>query len=330
LTSDGALPARRDEIGDIANALSVLRENAARAKALEDRQSAQDAHADQARRAQREELVDAFERAIGVLAQDIAAQIGDVRDHAAAMSSAVVDAHQTAESANVASQRSSLNVEAISSAAEELSVSIGEIGARIDGVAQATRAANGRAGEGAARVEALSRAAEQVREILTLIGAIAEQTNLLALNATIEAARAGEAGRGFAVVAAEVKSLAGQTAQATEDIRERLSGIERTSGQAVETIQSVAATTQDLEEMNAAVAAAVEQQSATTRDIALNTEQAAQEAEAVAGGVQRFVLAADRNGAEAKTIVEKCARLSETAAQLQNEAAAFVRVVRKA
>jgi len=193
-----------------------------------------------------------------------------------------------------------------------------------------TRQAN-EEGQGAqVTVTGLSSAVEKIGEVTALIAAIAQQTNLLALNATIEAARAGEAGRGFAVVAGEVKSLATQTAQATETIRNQIAGIQNETASAVTAIKAIATTIQKVDEISTSIASSVQQQSAATQEISRNVQQAASGAREVSGNIGGVSVAVDKAGETAADMLKSADLLVKQADALQSEVGQFLHSVRAA
>jgi methyl-accepting chemotaxis protein len=262
-----------DEIGDMARAVEVFKRNGLAAVRLAAEQEAERA-ATERRVAALTALMRAFEGEMGGLVAGLAADASALQTTAATMTATAGQTNAQASAVAAAAAQMSANVGTVAASAEELGASINEISRR---VAQSA-AISDRAAQDAARTDAIVRnlteAAQRIGDVVGLISSIAGQTNLLALNATIEAARAGDAGKGFAVVASEVKSLAGQTASATDEIGQQVAQIQSATREAVAAIGGIVATIGEISQIAASIAAAVEQQGAATQEIARNVEQA--------------------------------------------------------
>ncbi len=321
---------RSDEIGAMAKAVQVFKDNAERMRRMEAEQQELERRAAEEKRRIMDELAAGFEQSVGAVVQGLAGVISDVRGRAETMSQASEQARLQATSVASSSEEASANVQAVSAAAEELAASVNEIGAQVGNAAEMAKRASAEAQRGDTRVQALAETATKIGDVITLIQDIAEQTNLLALNATIEAARAGDAGKGFAVVASEVKSLAGQTAKATEEIRSQIEDIQQSSRDAVTAIQAIGQAVGALDAMNGAVAAAVEEQSATTNEIARNTQEAAAGSSQVSGAIVEVSSASERTGESAAAVLAMCGELSGAADTLDREVRQFLERIRAA
>ena len=319
---------RRDEIGAMAAAVQVFKDNMIRS----DTQAA----AQQAERESKERrthalemLTQAFEAKVGVLTNALSSAAEEMEATARTMS-ATADQTSEQSTAAAAAEQTSANVQTVASAAEELASSISEIGRQ---VAQSTAVAE-RAIEDAKRtdqvVQSLAAGAQKVGDVVKLISDIASQTNLLALNATIEAARAGDAGKGFAVVASEVKSLANQTAKATEDIANQIGQIQQATGQAVNAIRAIGTTITEISQIAVAIAAAVEEQQSATQEIARTVQEAAGGTHEVTSNVAHFKRAANDTGAAAGQVLQAAGQLSEQSGLLSQEVTEFLRGVASA
>jgi methyl-accepting chemotaxis protein len=272
-----------------------------------------------------------IEQAIAAFRQRVEDHLRTVTDCAMAMrstaSSLLVSSGQTsqrAESAVAASNEASTNVETAAVAANELSSSIGEISRQLALTTDIVRAAVSEAQGTNAQIAALSQAAQKIGDVVKLIRTIAGQTNLLALNATIEAARAGEAGKGFAVVASEVKSLAVQTAKATEDISKLISAVQTSTGSAVDAIGRIARRMQEIDSCTTAVAAAVQEQSAATAEISQNVVSAADGAKLVVSVLGNVTGAASETRQSAESVLTASQAVEAAAAELRREVEGFL------
>jgi methyl-accepting chemotaxis protein len=264
-----------DEIGRMAGTVLIFRQSMIQGREMAERE-AQAVRQREARAAAIERLTRDFEHSVGTALATASSAAERMQDTATTLSGAVERSSQQAQAVAAAAEVASTNVQAVAGAASQLAGSVGEISREM---AQTTSVAGRAVDEAAktnARVQQLSESAQKIGDVVQLISDIAGQTNLLALNATIEAARAGEAGKGFAVVASEVKTLANQTAAATDDIAAQVGAIREATKGAVAAIQEIGSTIESLNEISATIAAAVEEQGAATRDMALNIEQAAQ------------------------------------------------------
>ncbi|MEX2453250.1 MAG: methyl-accepting chemotaxis protein [Rhodospirillaceae bacterium] len=248
---------------------------------------------------------------------------------ASAQSMAATAEQTSQQSANIASsaEETAANVQSVASATEELSASVDEVGRQIRNSAEIARAAVAQAQQTNEQVESLSQAAEKIGNVVKLISEIAGQTNLLALNATIEAARAGDAGKGFAVVATEVKSLANQTAKATEDIGEQIREIQTATSSAVLAIREIGKTIGEINEIAAGAADAIEQQTQATREIATNVEQASTGTTEVSSNIAGVSLAAQETGHSASQALEAARELSRHSEDLRNKVDRFLKNV---
>ncbi|MBR0852767.1 methyl-accepting chemotaxis protein, partial [Bradyrhizobium liaoningense] len=213
---------------------------------------------------------------------------------------------------------------------EEMASSVGEISRQVQESARMAGDAVGQARATTERVSELSKAASRIGDVVELINTIAGQTNLLALNATIEAARAGEAGRGFAVVASEVKALAEQTAKATGEIGQQISGIQAATNDSVGAIKEISSTIERLSEISSAIAAAVEEQGAATQEIARNVQQAAQGTQQVSSNITDVQRGATETGTASSQVLSAAQMLSNDSSRLKNEVSKFLTNVRAA
>src|SRR5437899_2269044 len=229
-----------------------------------------------------------------------------------------------------ASEEASTNVQSVASATEELSSSVNEISRQVQDSARMANDAVGQARATTVEVGELSKAASRIGDVVELINTIAGQTNLLALNATIEAARAGEAGRGFAVVASEVKALAEQTAKATGEIGQQISGIQSATQASVGAIKEISGTIERLSEIASAIAAAVEEQDAATQEISRNVQQAAQGTHQVSSNVTVVQRGAAETGSASAQVLSAAQMLSGDSNRLRHEVGKFLDSVRAA
>ncbi|MBP2303382.1 methyl-accepting chemotaxis protein [Azospirillum picis] len=320
--------ARRNEIGSMAQALQVFKENAEAKAELEARQSELARRTELEKRQATAQLADHFEKTVGNLIHDVAQEAEGIELRAQDMARAADQTGNLAGAAASATEQTSANVQTVAAATEELSSSIGEISRQVAESAQIAGEAVANTERANSKVEGLANAVERIGAVVELINSIASQTNLLALNATIEAARAGEAGKGFAVVASEVKQLASQTAKATEDIATQVSAIQNETAQAVQEIKGVAVVIGRVNEVAASIASAVEQQGAATREISRNVQQAAQGSHEVSSSIVGVNDAASHSGKTAYEMLESIRQLSVQADGLRGEVSRFLSQVR--
>jgi methyl-accepting chemotaxis protein len=319
---------RSDEIADMAQAVQVFKDNAERVHRLEAEEEQRVERAEQEKRRAMGELADHFEGSVGGVVRNLISFAEEVRARAENMKTASNEAGERATACAGSSEQSSANVQAVSAAAEELAATVHEIGRQVGQAASMAKQASDETGRGDTQVKALAETAARIGDVITLIQDIAAQTNLLALNATIEAARAGDAGKGFAVVANEVKSLASQTAKATDDIRVQIEQVQAASEEVVLAIGGIGSAVAQLDELNAAVASAVEEQGATTQEIARNTQEAAQGTQQVTDAIAEVNSATLKTGEDAGEVLQMCGTLSESVETLEREVESFLTRVR--
>ena len=321
---------RRDEIGAMAQAVQVFKDNAVEMKRMEAAQHEAKQRSDEEKQRAMKELADGFEASVKEVVEHVTRGVSSMQDNAQSMSSTADET--SAESIAVASaaEQATANVQTVAAAAEEMSKSISEIGERVDHSTRIANDAVGRAEKTDATVKTLADTAVKIGEVVKMISDIAEQTNLLALNATIEAARAGDAGKGFAVVASEVKNLANQTAKATEEIAAQIGAMQSVTGEAVDAIKSIRETIVQMSEIATVIAAAIEEQNAATREIARNTNEAAAGTQDVSHKITNVKTASESTGQAARSVLTAANELSSQATTLRQEVDEFLAKVRTA
>ncbi|EME68325.1 methyl-accepting chemotaxis protein [Paramagnetospirillum caucaseum] len=319
---------RKDEAGQIARAVEVFKRNAIDKSRVETEAADAKLRADQQLRSEMQRLAGEFESSVATVVDNVAGASSDMELTAQTMSSLSGQVSAQANAVAAASEQASANVQTVAAAAEELSASVSEIGRQVSDAARVARNAVDEASHADTIVHGLSEAVGRIGEVVKLINDIASQTNLLALNATIEAARAGEAGKGFAVVANEVKSLANQTARATDEIAQQINTVQTETGRAVGAIQSVNSTIGRIDEISSAIASAVEQQSAATQEIARNVEEAARGTQEVSSNIGGVTSAASETGQSSAMVLCAAQKLSSESASLRRLVGDFVAKVR--
>jgi methyl-accepting chemotaxis protein len=320
----------RDEIGGLARAIDVFKDNLLRNRALEQEAARMRADAEARRSAVMSEMAEHLEQAVDQIVRTVSRSASELHGTAEAMSAAAARTASQSGSVAASAWQASANVTAVASAAEELGVSVAEIGRQVATSAQLARVAEGEAAQTSGLVADLSAAAGTIGEVVALISSIADQTNLLALNATIEAARAGAAGRGFAVVASEVKELAGQTARATEGIASQVSRIEGSTQTAVAAIAAIGARIREISATATGIAAAVDQQAAATQEIVRNMAEAASGTGAVTSRIVDMAGTAEETGAAANQVLTAASALTRESDHLAAEVRSFLATVRAA
>ncbi|WP_431205541.1 methyl-accepting chemotaxis protein [Bradyrhizobium betae] len=321
---------QHDEIGEMAGAVDVFKTNMIEAERLRAEQAEVERRQAEQRKADMHRLAGEFEAAIGEIVKTVSSASTELEASAGTLTTTAEHAQDLATTVASASEEASTNVQSVASATEELSSSVTEISRQVQASARMASQAVDQARTTTEKVGALSQAAARIGDVVELINTIAGQTNLLALNATIEAARAGEAGRGFAVVASEVKALAEQTAKATGEIGQQISGIQTATQESVHAITEISGTIEQLSEVSSTIAAAVEEQGAATQEISRNIQQASQGTQLVSSNISDVQRGATETGSASTQVLSAAQSLSMESNRLKSEVDRFLITVRAA
>ena len=313
----------KSEIGDLARALAVFKQNALEMDRLAQERAEQEQRAAADRRRAMLTLADSFEQTVRGVVSQVSSASTEMRASAETMARTTQDTGTRAGAMSGAADIAFNNTQSVAAATEELSASIREISQQVASSASVANQAVLEAQRTDTTVTALADASQRIGEVVKLISDIANQTNLLALNATIEAARAGEAGKGFAVVASEVKNLANQTGKATEDISAQIAGMQTATGEAVGAIKAITETIGRIDQIAATIAAAVEEQGAATQEIARSVQQAAGGARDVSDNVSAVSRSVEETGRMAGGLLDSASELSRQAELMNREVGNF-------
>ena len=321
---------RKDEIGKLAAALQVFKENALETRRLTKEQEEMKAKAAADQRAALHRMADEFEQSVGGVVNLVASSATEMQQAAQTLSASAEETNHQTSVVSAATTQTSANVQIVASSAEELSASINEISQQVQQSNSATKEAVGQVAKTTSVMEELAQGAKNVGDVVDLIRAIADQTNLLALNATIEAARAGEAGKGFAVVAGEVKALASQTASATNEIAGRISDIQTAANEAITAIHVIENSIGNIDQISSVIASAVVEQQAATQEIAGNVQQASSGIDEVSSNMAGVTQASGEVGSAASQMLGASQERSQQAETLRKEVSQFLQTVRAA
>ncbi len=319
----------KDEIGLMARAVVIFKENMIKAKELAAKE-AEAINARMARATRVTELTATFDTNMSTVLRSVAAASTELQATASSMTATAEETSSQATAVAAATEEASTNVQTVASASEELASSVNEISRQMAQSATIAHKAVTEADRANATIQGLLKDAISIGDVVKLISEIAAQTNLLALNATIEAARAGEAGKGFAVVASEVKSLAEQTAKATGQIGAQVTSIQASTSDAVDAIKGISATINQINEIAAAIASAVEEQGSATQEIARNVQQAALGTGEIASNVTGVRQAAGDTGAAAHEVLQASGELSKQSETMRGHVEAFLKDIKAA
>ena len=326
------IPARdnTDEVGEMARAVQVFKDNMIETERLRGEQEEQKRRTEQQQRQAMREMADSFEAAVGDIVSEVSSQADELQATAQSMSATAEETERQSATVAAASEQAASNVQTVASAAEELSSSIAEISRQVATSSEMTARAVEDTRRTNEEIQGLAEAAQSIGDVVKMINDIASQTNLLALNATIEAARAGDAGKGFAVVASEVKSLANQTAKATEEVRGKIAEMQVATTHSVEAVRDIGETIRRINEIVTSIADAVEQQGAATQEIARNVQQTSLATTEVSANIVGVTKAANDTGAASTQVLGTAGELAQQSQILRSQVDNFLGNIRAA
>src|SRR6476620_2869552 len=322
---DVAVPAlnRGDEVGGMARAVQVFKENALRVQSMEHEQAGLKLKAEGDRKAALQQMADGFDSAIGKIIHTVSTASSELESSAGQLTKTAEVTQMLSATVASASEQSSANAQSAAAAAEEMASSVSEISRQVQDSHKISREAVSQVEQTNARIADLAQSASRIGEVVKMISAVAEQTNLLALNATIEAARAGEAGRGFAVVASEVKELAQETAKATEDIARRVEAIQADTSGAVAAISRISTVIGEINDFQSTIAAAVEEQTSTTNEMNRNVAEAANGTQGIAAAISGLAAGTQETNQRVADAQRAAGELARMSGELQDAGGRF-------